>query len=1247
MHLIVSPGCIRLPGTISTSLLSPGKSVILGHKIVHELLHVPTILCSKPMTQTHFRQLMRMAVVIVALALLFNFFAYYLLYIRSKEDQHLVEEVTMAGSQLSTIQRISRESLLLLNGSLKESESFSTRRNLEQFIQQLDKQNNTLLNATSPADTLESHSHALIAGLLHQAQQPLRNIVAISTEISAADKTLLLANNALYLAQLRKNEDEVIPLLEEITRQYALVMNDALRQSATINTGKFICLLIALGCLGLLVIEPLFKSNKRNLSQLQLAKTELLQEKKYLSSILNSQTNYVTRINRSGHFTYVNPRFLHTFGYSADELINQHFHTVIYPKDLMRCQQVADACWEHPGTIQKLLIRKPIKNSRSYLWTEWELIALVNDNGQVSEIQGIGVDVTEKVQSQEVQSQLLADIKQSESLLRAVIDATPDWIFIKDVQHRFLMTNKAHAASLGFLPVEIVGKHDIELGFPEELVKGDPEKGIKGFWEDEKEIIASGRPKYMAEEPNIVNGEQHYFSTTKVPLQDEKGRLWGILGFAHDITELKKVEDDLRKKDQLLQAVAEATNQLISNKNLEEGIGEAILLLGIKMQLDTIRVYKCHPGHNAINVTRIVFWDGSSDQVQYAHETVDATFFDTATDMTALLTNNEIYASLVKDIHDDAGRAWYTERNVKSVVLIPVFVRHRFWGIVSFNEQKFERRWTATEFSILQSFATTLSATIEQKEMEQEIVLAKEIAETASRAKSEFMANMSHELRTPMNGIIGFTDLVLTTSLQRAQREYLQNVRKSAYGLLTIINDILDFSKIEAGKLFIDASPFNLHALVEETVDLLTVKAYEKTLEMLLWADPLLPACFNGDATRIRQVLVNLVGNAIKFTEAGEIFVRVSRAGDSYYRDGKKYSDIVLQVKDSGIGIPEEKLGSVFESFTQADSSTTRKYGGTGLGLTISRSLSELMGGTLTAESNDGRGSVFTLRLPLEILEEQPLLPVQKSLLQSVLVVDDNAANRHLMQGIFDYLNIPCHTCSSGPEALAAIARAEQERLPFDLILTDHHMPGMDGIMLAREIGKRDHSSSNPIVLMLSSLEKSMYQHEAEQTGIHKFLSKPVKLQELNETLLSLFNKQAPVAPAQPEQPAINSFGHTASIMVVEDEPLNMLLISEVLFKMGFTVIKAGNGREAINLLHATNPELIFMDVNMPEMDGFTATGFIRAFPDAKAQTPVIALTADAMKEDRERCLEAGMNDYISKPFRLEEIEATLRKYIV
>jgi CheY-like chemotaxis protein len=508
------------------------------------------------------------------------------------------------------------------------------------------------------------------------------------------------------------------------------------------------------------------------------------------------------------------------------------------------------------------------------------------------------------------------------------------------------------------------------------------------------------------------------------------------------------------------------------------------------------------------------------------------------------------------------------------------------------------------------------------------------------------MANMSHELRTPMNGIIGFTDLVLTTNLEKTQRDYLKNVSKSGYSLLNIINDILDFSKIEAGKLLIDETNFKLNEIVEETVDILSIKALEKNLELVCSIDPLLPSQFKGDPVRIRQILINLIGNAIKFTEKGDIFINV-QAGLAYEKNGESCLDVSMSVKDTGIGIAPEKLKQVFESFTQADNSTTRKYGGTGLGLTISRRLAELMGGALEVQSEPGSGSIFSLSVTLKIINAKPPITFDaKPLLREVLVVDDNETNCRLMRGIFEYLHIPCKICFNGPDALVEIAHSLKKGEMFDLIITDHQMPVMDGITLVKEIKKLLEGHTEPFILMLSSLEKTLYQHEAEEIGINKFLSKPVKLQELNNILSAIFRKTTDINNASDNIPKIERLWENTRVLVVEDDPINMMLISEVLRNMGVEVIKANNGKEALGMLSQEKPVLIFMDVNMPEMDGLTATRHIRTMSSFLSQVPIIALTADAMKEDKEKCIEVGMNDYVSKPFRLEEIEFILKNYL-
>jgi PAS domain S-box-containing protein len=842
----------------------------------------------------------------------------------------------------------------------------------------------------------------------------------------------------------------------------------------------------------------------------------------------------------------------------------------------------------------------------------------------------------------------LAESRKSEFLLRTMIDSTPDLIFIIDKEHRYQMVNQAFAARSTMGPDYYKGKTPLEIGIAEDIVLGNPAKGIRGFWDEEREVIATGNTIRIPEQVVLRNGTEVIVATVRVPLKDERGEVTGILNFVHDITDLKHIEESLRKKDRLLQAVARATYELISDKQLEAAIGKVIALLGSAMQLDKVNIYSHveETGGNAF-IDQLACWDAASNTVEYRHPAMQHIPAKEMPFILDVLGRNEIYSRVVGELEDLMLRDLLEKRKVKSLVGIPIFVAGRFWGYVTFNDCHREREWTSTELSILQSFAVTLGVVIERTETEQQLIRAKEAAESANRAKSEFIANMSHELRTPMNGIIGFTDLVLTTQLQRVQREYLENVGKSAHNLLSLINDILDFSRIESGKMEIDRVVFSPTRLVEDTIDIVTLRAFEKKLELVCRVDPNLPACVQGDPARIRQVLVNLLGNAIKFTNIGDVFIDVREDGPREKKGDKDYCHLSISVRDTGIGIAADKLEKIFESFTQADSSTTRKYGGSGLGLTISKNLTGMMGGELVVTSEAGKGSVFTCRLPLEIVKALPALePSRQLALNKVLVVDDNSTNCLLMQGIFDYLHISVVVCESGRAAIDAIRQAAREGQYFDLIITDHQMPEMDGITLVQEIKKVLAGHVQPFVLMLSSLEKIAYQQQAEAAGINLFLQKPVRLKEINDVLLSMAGGADFHRDIHSAIPRINSLTENATVLVVEDDAINLLLITELLRRMGFRVLQASNGKEALIILATQTPAIIFMDVNMPEMDGYATTRIIRRLPSPLGSTPIVALTADAMMEDRQKCLEAGMNNFISKPFQIGEIESTIKLYL-
>ena len=522
--------------------------------------------------------------------------------------------------------------------------------------------------------------------------------------------------------------------------------------------------------------------------------------------------------------------------------------------------------------------------------------------------------------------------------------------------------------------------------------------------------------------------------------------------------------------------------------------------------------------------------------------------------------------------------------------------------------------------------------------------LAIKRAEAADRAKSEFLANMSHEIRTPMNGVLGMAELLTKTDLNSRQRMFTDVIVKSGNALLTIINDILDFSKIDADQLTLEKAPFNLSEAVEDVATLISAKVAEKDLELIVRIDPKLPQEVIGDVGRFRQIITNLLGNAVKFTERGHVLVDVSGTA----RDGM--AALSIRVEDTGIGIPEEKLKTVFEKFAQVDGTSTRRYEGTGLGLAIASRLVQLMGGRIEVESTVGRGSVFRFAIALPAHEtggRKETVPVDIGGAR-VLIVDDNAINRQILSEQVRSWGFDCAAAESGTVAIAFLRRCVEIGARVDCVILDYQMPAMNGAEVAKEMRRLPGIERTPI-LLLTSVDQIDFGRFSVEFGMAAYLTKPARSAVLFDTLVSVIQKGrqqedkilslAPVRPAAPEEktaeiiPAPATRSKPVDILVAEDNEVNQLVFSQILDDLKLSYRIAANGRTALELYRALSPRLILMDVSMPEMNGFEATAAIRREEQGGiTRTPIIGITAHALKGDREKCLDAGMDDYLSKP---------------
>ncbi|MES2090520.1 MAG: response regulator [Pseudomonadota bacterium] len=804
-----------------------------------------------------------------------------------------------------------------------------------------------------------------------------------------------------------------------------------------------------------------------------------------------------------------------------------------------------------------------------------------------------------------------AELEGQRSQWRTLVHSIPDLVWLKDVNGFYLACNRGFERLYGQPEAGIIGKRDHDF----------VDQAQADFFRARDQCaLDAGSPQSNEEWLTFSdNGERRLFETVKTPLLNAQGQVTGVLGVARDITDRRQATQEREHyRHHLQEMVDERTAQLaeavesLRKANLDQRAIFDSVAVGVGLIRDRVIVranrklgemFGYDPSELEGQPTRLLYPDEASHAAGGA----------------------EVYAHLMR------GEAHTREQQLlrRDGTL--------FWGRIT-------ARLLDKAHPEQGALGTVEDITTEREAM-QGLRQAKEVAETAVRVKAEFLANMSHEIRTPMNAIIGLTQLALRTEMTPHQRDYLTKISGASAHLMEIINDILDISKLEAGKLDIEHRAFNLEELLVNTCAQLVDGASRKDLELVLDVAADVPTQLVGDARRIGQVLLNFGANAVKFTEQGEIDITV--------RVQQRTEDrLVLScaVRDTGIGITPEQQALLFQSFQQADSSTTRKYGGTGLGLVLSKRLAEQMGGEVGLSSQVGLGSTFWFTVALEVdpagAPARRLPPEWQG--QQALVVDDNAHARQVLHGLLAREGFRVVDAASGEAAVAAVEHAAATGQTFSIVLIDAQMPGLDGLDTARQI-RTLGLAAPPKLVMLATYGDEHTMDQAHAEGIGKVLVKPIHASLLYDTTLQLLgdpgHPSSLMSPAASPEPASTEPFRGARILVVEDTALNRLLMEEILRPAGVVVEFAENGAIGVEKVKTTAYDLVLMDMQMPVMDGITATQEIRKLPD-QTTLPIIAMTANAMPQDSQRCLDSGMNDYLSKPILLDELWRVLGRWL-
>lgn len=903
-------------------------------------------------------------------------------------------------------------------------------------------------------------------------------------------------------------------------------------------------------------------------------------EKAHLEQLFEDSPEAIVLGDSEGRVLRVNNEFTRMFGYTLDEAVGKSIDELVVPDKL---REEAISLTQKVAGGRKVVFESLRQRKDGALLPVSILGSPIKLGGKQIAVYTIYRDITEKKRAEK-------KLRESEVRFRNIAESMSDWIWEVDRDGIYTYCSGKVKEILGYAPEEIIGKTPFDFMPPNERIR------VSQIF---AKIVEKKLPIHNLENWNLTkDGELICLLTNGVPILNENGEVVGYRGVDKDITEQKrtaeKIEYQRRFLESLIQysplgiATVDENNKIVAcNRSFEQIFQyKESEILGKDLD-ETVAGEKFIEEARGISNKAMV--SGESAKLVTKRRRKDGTYIDV-----------EVFAVPVK---------------FKGRVLGQYGVYHDIT-----EQKKAERKLAEINKKLKKAIKQANEMTIK--------------ARLASKAKSEFLASMSHEIRTPMNAIIGMADLLSDTPLNDEQNDYVEMIKISADALLGLINDILDLSKIEAGQLEIESAEFNLRELVETTSVSLATKAHKKGIELLCHIKPDVPGYITGDSIRLRQILTNLVGNSIKFTEKGEIVVNVDV-------EERKDGEVVLHfsVSDTGIGIPKKKQKEIFESFRQVDSSTTRKYGGTGLGLAISKKLVEKMGGRIWVESEPGKGSIFHFTIRSKVVEK----PGEETIPQGIknlrtLIVDDNPTNCLILEEILSAWGFMLSEARDGFSALKKAQLSGEGNNPYQLILLDKGLPDIDGLEVAKRIKEIPKYKDVPIMLLSSSEEKGD-RERAKRAGISKILIKPVRRSKLYDTIMKTLIGTKKIEEFAEAHTESLLKGKPLRILLAEDNPINQKLFVSLLEKQGWHVVVANNGKEAVDLVFKNGFDLVLMDIQMPEMDGFEATRIIREREKRRGNhIPIIALTAHAFLEDKKMCLEAGMDAYTTKPIKIKEL---------